>query len=609
MPFQRNNFQQGNGYYKSTTQQRIQPTTYSPPHSPFNVETSSTSNDDFRRSDKTPTTPAQKFKQTPHNSFYNAQFEKEATESYDQIRIQEFSNQPNRTAPVNDVVRTVPKPTHRINDQQQNTFNERQISFNERQNNFNERQNNFNERQNSFNERQNTFDERPKSFNERPNSFNERQNSFNERQNSFNERQNNPETSPNPEQKPADNLSQPQPKTPRSRRPTHFRGTKNFNRASLDDELSNPLNVRPLEIQTKPSSTTQAPNRFEQNNNSGFSINFRPSPRPSQPTTPNAYSTPTAFEVPDVNRAAPSPFSLPPEQQQVKQGPIVNNTQQENNDYFAKTPFQTLPTFNESPRGFSLNPPYKTQNFGQSRAPNTTPKSSSPKKYEEQAFDNYTPSSQTKKFSTLVPKDQFYPTTFKPATYKKVIQGYDQKLGTSTKFAASSYLPSTSTTTYRPQPASDQGDEDDGQYHPELYEKDFARNKLKSRKQQQRPSYDRNFDRRPSEAPTDTEDDEFLNTAHSLNIAAGANQLRAEKTKQSSPTAFRTPTTSYVSATTTTTTKRPISPPKNKQSSKKSHKGANEDTSYDYAYYDSFSGNPQDYEYDLISEFGKTRKH
>ncbi|XP_061391226.1 mucin-2 [Musca vetustissima] len=343
-----------------------------------------------------------------------------------------------------------------------------------------------------------------------------------------------------------------------------------------------------------------------------------------------------------------------------------------------------------------------------------------------------------KKFSTLVPKDKYDPTTFKPTTYKKSYENniYQSQQtvrpqnkqpnkagGTTTKS-----LPST-TTAYTTANPYYNIDEDDGQYHPELYEIDFPRNKFNLQRssstttsssssttttttprpyyqqQQQQKSYQNPvthlksqqqtaFQKEQSAQRNDfSDEDELFNTAQSLNFgAASINKLRAdiikaEKTSQqynshynplnsltspkttttttaATPTSSTTnyftypayssssstqqttqkPTTYAVassSTTTTSTTRRPTTTttpytttttttpypfnitksgkhadkkPKKNDSKKKTSKRpphADEDTSYDYAYYDTdtLSESPQEYPEYEIQEFTKTRKN
>ncbi|XP_001996009.2 endochitinase A isoform X2 [Drosophila grimshawi] len=288
------------------------------------------------------------------------------------------------------------------------------------------------------------------------------------------------------------------------------------------------------------------------------------------------------------------------------------------------------------------------------------------------------PSYGISKRTTQAGRDSFTPTTFKPTTYKKPYeQSYYQTQQTQRpsqnqpkqqtpsvspkkSSAVTAALPTTANPYYNV-------DEDDGQYHPELYENDFPRNRLKllrnrsgsnsassttttpspvsSRqphgfqqahshlKSQQQSAY-----QKEREQEQDLSDeDELFKTAQSLNFgAASINKLRAdiykaEKNSQqynsqyspqvapSSPRTTNRPTTttayptSTTTTTTTTTTRRPTTTTKaatttttsttkgssaepKKSKSKKDQQDkktksrrppyADEDTSYDYAYYD-----------------------
>lgn len=194
----------------------------------------------------------------------------------------------------------------------------------------------------------------------------------------------------------------------------------------------------------------------------------------------------------------------------------------------------------------------------------------------------------TKKFSTLVPKEYYAPTTFKPFYYN-VAKQINDNLSSAPKYFTNSTqsavtttsttsrtvsialpqqnrlnaLPSQSPTTnfYQTNPVQtanvDDGqyhpetiNEDDGQYHPELYEQDFARNKLKNKRKQklaqqqqrQRNQFQSNNfhtdnNRGTSNNIASSSNEEFLNTAYSQNIAASGNELRAEQAAKYS-TAF-----------------------------------------------------------------------
>ncbi|XP_054725934.1 mucin-2 [Anastrepha obliqua] len=327
--------------------------------------------------------------------------------------------------------------------------------------------------------------------------------------------------------------------------------------------------------------------------------------------------------------------------------------------------------------------------------------------------------STTKKFSTLVPKVQqsLTPTAFKPTTYQKPLDNFfyqtQQTVRPSSKTTKQSsngintLTPTTANPYYNP-------DEDDGQYHPELYEVEFSRNRFNIQRSSTTTTtttttasphnYNNDFQnpqkhlktqqqtalrkQQEQSEPVDLSDeDELFNTAHSLNFgAASINKLRAdifkaEKTSQqynsqyspkvetssTRPTtstlhttttpsttfnyyAYSTtvPTTKFYTSTsissttatpsTTVTTRRPTTfattpynvpsstvkvtkaPKSSKSSAKKGKKGkgaskrpphADENTSYDYAYYDTdtLSESPQEYPEYEFAEFAKTRKN
>ncbi|CRK88454.1 CLUMA_CG002259, isoform A [Clunio marinus] len=255
-----------------------------------------------------------------------------------------------------------------------------------------------------------------------------------------------------------------------------------------------------------------------------------------------------------------------------------------------------------------------------------------------------------KKFSTLVPKDQYYPTTFKPnnnfnkkpidyvasqklekiqnpnkyysqftstpapTTHSYVITTTQPQLNTfvSHHQQHNNFQPETTrisnffSTSSSVRPLAE-GEEDDGQYRPELYEKDFYRNKVRTTKVTTTPvrnNFNNFYQTSTTFKPQDhnSNEDEFLKTAHSQNIFASGNKLRAEKereknfekfdfgTEKSSPRPFSKPT-----PVTSTTPK-----PKQRKEEK--------DVSYDYQYYDT-NGDQNDYtELEAIADFGKTSK-
>lgn len=265
----------------------------------------------------------------------------------------------------------------------------------------------------------------------------------------------------------------------------------------------------------------------------------------------------------------------------------------------------------------------------------------------EASSSNAIPS--VKKFSTLVPKESFFaPTTFKPAFYFNVAKQINDNLSTplrtvgnslsaSTPIKAPSTTTTTTTTTVRPisvsfnrnlepargfnfnQPQSvlptqtnpTEIDENDGQYHPELYEKDFARYKIKNRKKQDRQKLqpinktfnnleiNRGFHRNSGTSSTE---EEFLNTAYSQNIAASGNELfntkNSRKSGKQTQNTVKTAIVNPITTTTTTTTKKTLP----------AQSSVDKDVSYDYAYYDSANDTPNEYsEFDSISDFSKTK--
>lgn len=342
--------------------------------------------------------------------------------------------------------------------------------------------------------------------------------------------------------------------------------------------------------------------------------------------------------------------------------PNANNLQasQSNQFFTQKYPNATLSTTPKiNNQQFEENKQYKTQQdrpiqnvnqqfvFNSQIGVHTTTQSTIPK--QPININNFI-STSTKKFSTLVPKDNYAPTTFKPSFYFNVAKQINDHLSTPPKLNTATdtlQFSTTSTTSrtnhidpifnrnsdhsqfnFRETQANKQQtpfhplkqvnasniDENDGQYHPELYERDFARYKIKNRKKQQQSiqqSSKQNFVKSANELgvsnkqqytnhgsqktfSTSTEE-ELLNTAHSQNIAASGNELwaRSKSSIQSKQIHAKAPT---IPPTITT---------KEKQSTPREDK----DVSYDYAYYDSANDAPHDYsEFDL-PDFGKTQQH
>lgn len=355
---------------------------------------------------------------------------------------------------------------------------------------------------------------------------------------------------------------------------------------------------------------------------------------------------------------------------------------------------------NLSPRGFSLAAQQQQQQ----------PQKKTPAPEIRPQITSRSESRNHKKFSTLVPKENYNPTTFKPNTYSKKpldlklekIQNpnkyYSQIITTlpppTTISTTTAYSPTTTfpqqqqqqfnnnninhnnnfnhfqnnhhhtttrvsnffSTSSTPRPLT-AGEEDDGQYRPDIYEKDFYRNKVKTTKITTSPVKNtlyqfyqtsttpkapidnfntnannnnnnfngnsnnfNNFNSNLNSNNYNSGEDEFLKTAHSQNIFASGNQLRAEKEKEklvgkfeqfsetSSPRPFSKPTPP--STTTLAPVKlqaQPKAQPK-AQSKKNQAKKEEKDVSYDYQYYDT-NADQSDYpEIEAIEDFGRTVK-
>ncbi|XP_058467306.1 mucin-5AC [Malaya genurostris] len=286
------------------------------------------------------------------------------------------------------------------------------------------------------------------------------------------------------------------------------------------------------------------------------------------------------------------------------------------------------------------------------------------------ASDGHTPST-IKKFSTLVPKDQYNPTTFKPNAFSKkallqfIVQKPEkvQEKPIAAPVKSTLYIPtvpplSTTTTTTTAAPASrrqstsffqqpqkpiqpiistttqrsEDINEDDGQYHPELYEKDFYRNRVKAkfnqeRKQNQDPlsaTRKQSFQQSPvvsQSLSAASDEDEIFRTAHSQNIAASGNDLILERARQAAVKINEFLSSSSVKPTVAAPTKRSSqSSADNQQVNPKpfskaptisphatsTKRPSDDKDEYDYAYYD--TGSPDVPEYDVIEEFGRTSK-
>lgn len=317
--------------------------------------------------------------------------------------------------------------------------------------------------------------------------------------------------------------------------------------------------------------------------------------------------------------------------------PHSHQQQQRINQKVTEAPF-----ISSSPRGFSVTPPRQ----------NTTAPANSRYQTLSRSSENYTPST-VKRFSTLVPRELYNPTTFKPSAYVKPVEVFSARNEQQNKFVAPAYsataspmtptisattvLPSTTTTTSTATPLfgnnkPSDDDEDDGQYRPELYEQDFAKNKLKNKNKnvnynpnfnsfnnknnnnnnnQNHNNYNNNHQntnqqfRQPSPPlpvqSSSSGEEEFLHTAHSQNIAASKNELHraaaAAAVAQHQQKASKQQSQKSISKAPTippnaTSTKRPIANDK--------------DASYDYAYYDSVNDSPHDYSEYGITDFGRT---
>ncbi|XP_055523923.1 mucin-5AC [Wyeomyia smithii] len=288
------------------------------------------------------------------------------------------------------------------------------------------------------------------------------------------------------------------------------------------------------------------------------------------------------------------------------------------------------------------------------------------------ASDGHTPST-IKKFSTLVPKDQYNPTTFKPNAFSKkallqfIIQKPEkpQEKNAPTPVKSTIYIPTvppvsitTTTTTAAPvasrrqyntyfqQPQQQvhtttttssttttsrptEVDEDDGQYHPELYEKDLYRNRVKAKFNQERKQSQNYFQQSTpvSQLLSTSDEDEIFRTAHSQNIVASGNDLILERARQAAakineflssssvkptaPAPTKKSSQSVVSSNSSNSQRvnpRPFSKAPTISPHATSTKRPSDDKEeYDYAYYD--TGSPDIPEYDVIEEFGRTGKN
>lgn len=312
---------------------------------------------------------------------------------------------------------------------------------------------------------------------------------------------------------------------------------------------------------------------------------------------------------------------------------------------------------------------------------NYIPTSTSQPQYQERSTFNSIPSSSltdtterntptAKKFSTLVPKHLYDPTTFRPHSFIKGFDvskafkdfkkadkldksfNYSPSLSPSSPFIQQStpaafsnppqtFSPTTTTTTTTartPNRGQNYFNNNAGYYQRPTNVINFT----------SRPTTTEFYrrDRTEKQSSENSYDDELLKTAHSQNFAASKNELnnvfektRLEKfnngvnprpfSKPFAPVTAEFPTFSPTVPTTTTTstTYRPTVPvttqritsttakinyqqrikaPTKSVSKRPPH--AQEDSNYDYAYYDSLNENPHDYsEYD-IEDFKKSPK-
>lgn len=296
---------------------------------------------------------------------------------------------------------------------------------------------------------------------------------------------------------------------------------------------------------------------------------------------------------------------------------------------------------NLSPRGFSLAAQKQQELPAKTAQPEIRPQITS----RSEARNH-------KKFSTLVPKDQYNPTTFKPTNnFSKKPVDYIasqklEKIQNPNKYYSqftSTQAPPTTTVNTTPQPQFNNintqfqhnnyqhqttrnsnffsstpsvrplavGEEDDGQYRPELYEKDFFRNKAKTTKITPAPARNNlyNFYQTSTTLTPQNQnnfnsgEEEFLKTAHSQNIFASGNQLRAEKEREKTVVKFNDYSTEKSSP-------RPFSKPTQVTSTtaKPRKEKIEKDVSYDYQYYDTNADQSDYSELETIEDFGKTAK-
>ncbi|XP_055625858.1 mucin-2 [Toxorhynchites rutilus septentrionalis] len=343
---------------------------------------------------------------------------------------------------------------------------------------------------------------------------------------------------------------------------SQFHNTAFENKAterSLNEITTTPQEPQRIRAQSRAFSVD--PNRYNQ-----FNYNEYQGSRAGTTTTTSTTTTTTT--TPTTENVQPSTYN--PFIFRTQQIPQRQSPQSQNRNPFdpRKTPAEPITPITTSTLRTSTNERYHT--------------------IARIAGDNYTPSS-IKKFSTLVPKDQYNPTTFKPNALSKkallqfVIQNPEkpQEKIVPAPVKSTLYIPtippvtittttiSPTTTTVatpavRKQPTTiffqqqpqqrpiqttttqlpEETIEDDGQYHPELYEKDFYRNRVKSKPIEERKlttdplTSTRNNNFFPQSTPVSqsllsgSDEDEIFRTAHSQNIAASGNDLILERARQ-----------------------------------------------------------------------------
>ncbi|XP_058812171.1 mucin-2 [Topomyia yanbarensis] len=409
---------------------------------------------------------------------------------------------------------------------------------------------------------------------------------------------------------------------------------------------STTANVDPQRSRAQPRVYNVDPGRLSQ-----FNYNEYQGSRASVTTTTTAATTTTASE--NVTPSTYNPLSYRPQQQQIRLHPQSLNLNPFDPRTTAAAPISTTTTTTTT---------------------TTTQRPVTNERYQiisRSASDSHTPST-IKKFSTLVPKDQYNPTTFKPNAFSKkallqfIVQKPEkpQEKAIPAPVKSTLYIPTvppvsttttTTTTTTTPAPASRRQsttffqqpqrpietttttqrstdpNEDDGQYHPELYEKDFYRNRVRAkfnqeRKQNQDPlSATRNnyFQQSTpvSQSLSASDEDEIFRTAHSQNIAASGNDLILERARQAAVKINEFLSSSSVKPTVPAPTKKSSQTSPNNQRvnprpfskaptisphATSTKRPSDDKDEYDYAYYD--TGSPDVPEYDVIEEFGRTGK-